>query len=402
MSAKDRARRRRGGGGQGEGGAPSSRFDPGRLPPDSGPVVDSDDLQTAYAPSFGDFDTTGDVASRFDDALSTLARDGSSGVADAGDLVLGRVVRLDRGYPLVLTADGLFRSEHAIALVKGADVRCAVGDWVVVSLPAGHDKTQVLAILERKGVLSRWDGDSRGGRQVLAANIDVLAVVQPLSKREVPTERIVRSLVLAGQGGMEAAVVLTKCDRSPDASSVARDVARVRSVIGDEVPIIAASSATGEGVDAVRDLVPPGSCTLLLGESGAGKSTLINALIGRDVLASGAVRDKDDRGRHTTVARRMLKIPGAGVLIDAPGLRSIYLLDEELGLARAFSEIDGLVGGCRFRDCSHGSEPGCAVREAVDDGRIDSVRLDAYRRLAAEMDENRRRLDLSAPSSITR
>ena len=153
------------------------------------------------------------------------------------------------------------------------------------------------------------------------------------------------------------------------------------------------SSVLGEGLDEVRSLVPAGRVAMILGESGAGKSTLLNALLGADALATGAVRERDDMGRHTTVARMMVKLPGAGVICDAPGLRSLPLVGHERGLAKAFPEISELAQTCRFRDCTHGDEPGCAVREAREAGELDEVRVESYLALADEMRASASTLD---------
>lgn len=353
--------------------------------------------EEAFEPVLGDFAVPRGVSEEFEECRRL---DGAGD--DAPELVLGRVIRLDRGYPLVACPAGALRAEHAISLVKGADVRSAVGDWVAVRLPGGHEKARIERILARTGELSRWDGSARGERQVLAANLDVLLVAQQLSKRPLSGDRIARSLVVARQGRARAAVVLTKADRSPDAASLARDVETAERAAGAGVEVVVASCAQGRGVEDVRALIPAGGTALLLGESGAGKSTLVNALLGAEVLGVGAVRGRDDQGRHTTVARRMLKVPRAGVLVDAPGLRSLPLLDEELGLARAFPEVAACVPACRFRDCTHGSEPGCAVRAGVEAGEVDPWRLEEYRALAAEMLANRRALDPSAKASLTK
>lgn len=358
-------------------------------------------LEASFEPAIADFAVPASVRQAYGAWLTEEAQagQGADGVAPA--FALGRVVRLDRGFPLVVTEAGSFRTEHAIALVKGADVRAAVGDWVALRLPDGHDKALIERVLPRIGELSRWDGSARGGRQVLAANLDVLLVAQPLSKRAVGVDRIVRSVVLACEGGAASAVVLTKADRAPDAQRLAADLAAVRAAVGPAVPVVAVSCAAGTGLEEVRGLIPAGGTALLLGESGAGKSTLVNALLGAEVLGVGAVRDRDDQGRHTTVARRMLKVPGAGVLVDAPGLRSLPLLDEDRGLARAYPEIAEREPSCRFRDCTHGTEPGCAVRAGLEAGDVDSGRLEQYRALRAEMRTNRRGLDPSAKASIT-
>lgn len=367
----------------------------------NGQVEEPGELEASFEPAFADFAVPASVRQAYG---AWAAGPGGAGECPGETPVayeLGRVVRLDRGFPLVATAAGSFRAEHAVALVKGDDVRAAVGDWVALRLPDGHDKALIERVLPRVGELSRWDGSARGTRQVLAANLDVVLVAQPVSKRPVSVDRAVRSVVLACEGGCAAAVVLTKADRAPSLERLEEDLAAVRAAVGPQVPAVAVSCAQGQGLEDVRALIPAQGAALLLGESGAGKSTLVNTLLGAEVLGVGAVRDRDDRGRHTTVARRMLKVPGAGVLVDAPGLRSLPLLDEERGLAQAFPEIAGREPACRFRDCTHGDEPGCAVRAGVGEGAVALGRLEEYRSLRAEMRANRRGLDPSAKASIT-
>lgn len=318
----------------------------------------------------------------------------------AGGLETGRVVRLDRGYPLVAGGGGACRAEHQVSIVKSGSTVACVGDWVVLRHQPGHDKALIERILPRTAELSRWDGRQRGARQVLAANVDLVLVAQQLSDRPLDLDRIARSAVLARQGRSRVAVVLTKADRVTRRDPLL-DVDAVRTLLGEDVLVCLTSMELGRGVEDVRALLAPGTVSLILGESGAGKSSLVNALLGEEVLDTALVRGKDDAGRHTTVARRMLKVPGAGVLTDAPGLRSLALLDEYDGLARVFPDIASLEQGCRFRDCKHGEEPGCAVREAVRGGSVPAARLDSYRALRAEMRSNRLRLDPSAPSSLT-
>ena len=168
----------------------------------------------------------------------------------------------------------------------------------------------------------------------------------------------------------------------------------MRRLVGPDVRVIVTSSAEGLGLDEVRACVPAGSCAMILGESGAGKSTLLNALLGHDALATGGVRERDDQGRHTTVARVMVALPGdAGVIADAPGLRSLPLVGHERGLARAFPEIVEASHACRFGDCTHTHEPGCAVREAEDAGQIDRLRLETFQNLASSMRVSAQMLD---------
>ena len=361
--------------------------------PDEGGMLD-------FEPSFGDFTVEERVEKQFRAFVEEREQAGEELVGPR----LGRVIRLDRGYPLVETAEGPCRAEHAISLVKDRfrDFRAAVGDWVVLDTPEGHDKAVIETVLARATELSRWDGGTWGARQVLAANVDTMLVAQPLSKRDLVCDRLVRSVVLARQGGIAPCVLLTKADRCGGEERLGAIMAQVRSAVGQGVPVVALSVPEGRGVEEVRRLIEPGRCAILLGESGAGKSTLVNALVGAEVLGVGEVRGRDDQGRHTTVARRMVKVPDAGVLVDAPGLRSLPLLDEEAGLARTFPEIDELVGGCRFRDCTHGNEPGCAVQEGVREGAVDPDRLEEYRMLVSEMLNNRRGLDPAAKASLTK
>lgn len=328
-----------------------------------------------------------------------------------GEVELGCVVRLDRGFPAVVTAGGLYRAEFAAALSKGgANSRAAVGDWVCARRPAGHDMGIICAILPRESDISRWRGKSRGERQTLAANVDIVLVTQALGAREVSCERAVRSAVVARDCGADIAVVLTKADRTGD-DLLAHDISLIRDVIGPGVRIVvtcagtrgghdpsgleatARNCAVGWGSDDLLALVPTGVVGIVLGESGAGKSTLLNALLGRESLETGSVRASDDAGRHTTVARRMVSLPGAGVIVDEPGLRSLPLVGHERGLALVFPELASAAGDCRFRDCTHTHEPGCAVRRLIGDGLVPSARADAYLSLAAEMRLSARSLD---------
>lgn len=310
---------------------------------------------------------------------------------------LGAVVRLDRGFPLAATVDDTFRAEHAVGFAKsrgeGEVLLPAVGDRVAVRRAPGHDMGVIECVLPRRTSFERWRGRARGERQVLCSNVDSVLIVQALGAGEVLLDRVARSLVLALDCDAEPVVVLTKADRC-DAEELERDLDRVRRLVGPNVRVIVTSSAEGRGLDEVRACVPAGSCAMILGESGAGKSTLLNALLGHDTLATGGVRERDDQGRHTTVARVMVALPGdAGVIADAPGLRSLPLVGHERGLARAFPEIVEASRACRFGDCTHTHEPGCAVREAVDAGQIDSLRLETFQNLASSMRVSAQMLD---------
>ena len=371
-----------------------------------------------HIPSFGDLRVDDTQVSAFEAARSELA-----GTLDIPleEIELGAVVRLDRGFPMIATRSGvLLRAEHAVDFAKGkpgkrgkrskraADAEIAssagvdgmlpsVGDVVAVRVTSGHDMGVILRVLPRRTSFERWRGKNRGERQVLAANVDVIFIVQPLGAERdtlpLMRDRVARSLVLARDCGADPVVVLTKVDRCEPAE-VADVCDALRRLAGTDVRVIATSSLTGEGLDEVRSCIPQGSVGMILGESGAGKSTLLNTLLGSEALETNAVRERDDAGRHTTVARIMVALPEpCGVIADCPGLRSLPLVGHERGLARSFPEIVEASRACRFNDCTHLHEPGCAVREGVECGEIEQSRLDAFLSLAREMRVSAQSLD---------
>ena len=355
------------------------------------PAVDA----LADLPTFGDLTVDEAQWEAFQAFCAETARSDEDA---AREMRLGRVIRLDRGFPLVATAEATFRAEHSVAFAKqnkekDEGILPAIGDVVAVRRAAAHDMGVIERVLPRRCAFERWRGKNRGQRQVLCANVDIVLIVVALGAGEVLLDRVARSLVLVADCGARGVVVLTKADRA-SAEELAQDLQRVRRLVGDDVCVLVTSSATGEGLDDVRRCVPAGTCAMILGESGAGKSTLLNALLGHEALATGAVRERDDAGRHTTVARVMVKLPGdAGVIADAPGLRSLPLVGHERGLARTFPEVVVASRGCRFNDCTHTHEPGCAVRTALDAGEIVPLRLDAFLALAAEMRVSAQSLD---------
>jgi ribosome biogenesis GTPase len=307
-------------------------------------------------------------------------------------LELARVARVDRGLPLVASATGLERAEPATHLVKSAadaESRAVVGDWVALARPEGHELPIIEVILPRKSAFTRKDPGEQTGEQVLISNVDVIFVVQSLSGGGVNVRRLERELVVAWESGATPVVVLTKADLVEEIEAqrtIAEEVAY-------GVDVIVESAVTGIGLDEVSAHVPFGTTAALLGGSGVGKSTLVNRLVGGEVQATNEVRAGDDKGRHTTVAREIVSIPGGGVIIDTPGMRALGLWDAEEGLEAAFPEIEALAEHCRFRDCRHDGEPGCAVFAAVEDGSIPARRLESYHRLRAEMDALARRQD---------
>ena len=294
-------------------------------------------------------------------------------VADHPGAALGRVSRTDRGLVGVLTADG------PVLAVAGSEP-AATGDWVLVG--EGDDAPAVVAVLARYSAFVRgdpMDGLARNA-QVLAANIDTVFVTQSFENGP-NLRRLERELVLAFESGAEPVIVLTKADLAADPIDLS---AVERTASG--APVIATSAVSGRGIDALHRYAAPGRTVALIGASGVGKSTLVNRLVGADVQATGAVRSKDQRGRHTTTTRELVLLPDGGVLVDTPGLRAVTLWVGDDGFRRAFADIEARAPSCRFHDCAHDREPGCAVQLAIAAGEIDGARLAHYRELDAELD----------------
>lgn len=302
----------------------------------------------------------------------------------------GRVVKLDRGLPLVELADGRqVRCEHATDLMKNADMRAVIGDAAEVRLPHGHDVGVIERILPRRTSLVRKDPTERALPQVLAANFDMVMIAQPVA--EVNVRRLQRELVLAFETGAQVAVVLTKGDLAEDGAAVRQVQQRVQQMAGPEVPVVVMAADDAASVEEVRRLVPAGTTAVLIGRSGVGKSTLINFLTGQQTRRTGSVREGDGKGRHTTVNRAIVDIPGGGQIVDMPGVRGLGLWDADAGIEAAFADIERLAEGCRFRDCKHHREPGCAVQAAVESGDLSPDRLEAYQQLRQETAATRQR-----------
>ncbi|PKQ16392.1 MAG: ribosome small subunit-dependent GTPase A [Actinobacteria bacterium HGW-Actinobacteria-7] len=294
--------------------------------------------------------------------------------------------------PLVATAAGLERAEPATHLVKTAGKsmsRAVVGDWVAIARPDGHDMPIIEAILPRHSSFARKDPSEEGGEQVLIANVDIVFVVQSLSGSGINVSRLERELVLAWESGAQPVVVLTKDDLSDDTSAQQR----IAEEVAFGADVIVESAVNGVGIDEVLAHVPLGVTAALLGSSGVGKSTLVNRLVGEELQETGSVREGDDKGRHVTVARELVLVPGGGVIIDTPGMRAVALWEAASGMVAAFPEIEALAEHCRFRDCKHEDEPGCAVVAATIAGDLPQRRLDSYRKLTDELALLARRQD---------
>ncbi|MFE6865344.1 ribosome small subunit-dependent GTPase A [Kitasatospora sp. NPDC057692] len=304
-------------------------------------------------------------------------------LAEAG-LVAARIVRVDRGQCDAVFADpdtGELRTVRADTRQVGdADmINCpCTGDWAAVDLSAGLPMPAVAALLPRSTAIIRKVAGKRSDGQVLAANVDTVVVAASLAA-EPDLGRIERFLALAWESGAEPVVVLTKADLVDDADFIRADV----EAAAPGVTVLVVSAETGEGIDVLRACTP--GTTAVLGQSGVGKSTLTNVLAGIDVMAVQAARSGDQKGRHTTTTRELVPLPGGGVLIDTPGLREVGLYGGE-GVALAFADIEELAEQCRFHDCNHDSEPGCAVLAALADGSLPERRMESYRKLQREND----------------
>jgi ribosome biogenesis GTPase / thiamine phosphate phosphatase len=278
-----------------------------------------------------------------------------------------RVVRVDRGECDVVTPDGPIRA-------RTIEPVCT-GDWVAVDDRGGFPT--VIHILDRRSAIQRSSASTRSEAQVLAANVDTVLIVTALDG-DVDLGRIERMLALAWESGAQPVVVLTKADAAEDISQSLDDVR----AIAPGATVHAVSSTNGEGIDVLTAMLD--GTVVLIGPSGAGKSTLANTLLGEERLATNAVRGVDGKGRHTTVHRELFPLPSGGTLIDTPGLRGIGLWDAAHGISTTFSDLEELAEECRFDDCGHLHEPGCAVLAAVESGELAERRLDSYRKLLRE------------------
>jgi ribosome biogenesis GTPase len=293
--------------------------------------------------------------------------------ADAG-LEPARVLA-DLGARLLLGLTAGERQAHLPAALRG---HAAVGDWVLCE-PLPDGAAVLRRVLTRRSALSRQAAGAATGEQVLAANVDLVLVVEPLL--DGPNwRRLERTLAAARASGAGPAVLLTKADLRPP-GEVAAAVAEAGRVAAG-APVLALSARRGDGLDEVAALLAPGATAVLVGQSGVGKSTLLNALLGEAVEATGPLAG-DGRGRHTTSWRRLWRLPGGALMVDGPGIRELQLWDAG-GVDAAFAELAALAAGCRFGDCGHGAEPGCAVRAAVEAGVLDPARLESFHKLSRE------------------
>lgn len=262
---------------------------------------------------------------------------------------------------------------------EGEEAFPTVGDFVEIEYNACGD-SRILRTLERRSVFFRMDPSSSGHwEQAVAANFDYVFILQSLNAN-FNLRRLERYLTLAWQSGAVPAVVLTKADLKPDHSQ--EMMAALRAAEG--VDVIAVSALTGQGMEKLKKYMQPGRTIVFLGSSGVGKSSLVNALAGRKLMETGEIRENDGRGRHTTTHRQMILNDDGVIYIDTPGMRELGMWDATEGLGQTFLDVETLAQGCRFRDCKHQSEPGCAVRAAIEAGELPKERLASYYKLRRE------------------
>jgi ribosome biogenesis GTPase len=312
-------------------------------------------------------------------------------------LLVGRASFGSRGHYQVLLGNGKgVTAELKGILRKGArgdqGDYPAVGDWLLLE-PRDTERAIIVRSLQRRNALVRREQARReAGRrasslQVLAANVDWGLITTSLNE-EWNARRLERYIGLVKESGARPAVLLTKADLAEDGGAEALQATRG---LAQGLPVLLLSAPTGLGLDALRGLLGGRGTAVMVGSSGVGKSTLVNALLGGEVMATAEIRQRDSRGRHTTAGRHLLPLPGGGCLIDSPGLRDLGLVEEE-SVAASYDDIADLSGLCRFRDCSHGNEPGCAIRAALERGDLDGTRWDSYVKLRDETREGTARI----------
>jgi ribosome biogenesis GTPase len=292
-------------------------------------------------------------------------------------LIPGRVAVQERGGAVLFTTAGTLRAEVATRLIRGGG-QVVAGDWVAAEQLPSESRVIVRAVLPRHSRFARkepWLTEE----QVVAANVDTVFLVTDCG-RDFKPRRLERYLTAAWDSGAAPVIVLTKSDLALDASARVAEAEAI--ALG--VPVHAVSSVTGEGLGALGPYLLQGCTIALLGSSGVGKSTLVNRLLGQDLLATAEVRE-DGRGRHTTTTRELVHLRGGALLLDTPGMRELQLWADESALDETFADVAELARDCRFSDCAHGQEPGCAVTAALGNGSLPQVRWESYGKLQREL-----------------
>jgi ribosome biogenesis GTPase / thiamine phosphate phosphatase len=309
----------------------------------------------------------------------------------ASGLVPARVAAQHRGAYVLFSELGELRAEPAGRLAHeatGSGDLPAVGDWVAVSARPEEGAATIQHVFARRTKFSRKVAMAASQEQVLAANVDAVFLLMSLNE-DFNLRRLERYITMAWESGAQPVVVLTKTDLCPEWELRVLEV----EAIAFGLPVHAISSLTGEGLDLVRSHLAPGRTIALLGSSGVGKSTLVNTLAGEELLATQTIREDDGEGRHTTTHRQLVLLPGGGLVLDTPGMRELQLWESSDGISETFADVEGFAAKCRFADCAHRTEPGCAVQAALEDGSLPFGRWASYKKLQRELAHLERRLD---------
>jgi ribosome biogenesis GTPase len=305
--------------------------------------------------------------------------------------VAARVAAQHRGAYILFSELGELRADLAGRLSHdacGAGDLPAVGDWVAAAARPAEGAATIHAVFARRTKFSRKVAARAAEEQVLAANVDAVFLLMSLNE-DFNLRRLERYVATAWESGAQPVILLTKTDLAADVELRVLEV----EAIAFGIPVHPVSSVTGDGLDLVRAHLAPGRTIALLGSSGVGKSTLVNTLAGEELLATQTIREDDGEGRHTTTHRQLVLLPGGGLVLDTPGMRELQLWESSDGLAETFADVEELATQCRFSDCAHKTEPGCAVRAAIDDGTLPFARWSSYKKLQRELAHLERRLD---------